>query len=125
MRKEERITEEAGKYIDAARHFDGIGRAIRSIQVSSIQQMLSTNDTVQREAIQATTSEAIQRAIAEGQALLSPPVKALSELIEPSDEAVYFRHQNQQARVRPRKEATPPQNRFEVEVEDNGSWVAV
>lgn len=123
--KEQKIINEARRYVDAARYYESLGGHIRSIQQRGYYELAQPASAERRAEIRDKQSEAIKRAIAEGQERISPPTHALNGLVEASDEPVYFSHHGQELRVVPRHDAAALHERFSVEQKAGSSWTPV
>jgi hypothetical protein len=123
--KEQKIINEARKYVDAARLYNDISRHISSVQQRYLSQLLQARDKEQHAEIIAKLREEINWSTDEAVKRISPPIIVLNGLIEATDEPAYFTHHGRQLRVVPKNDTSTPHQRFGVEREVGGSWTLV
>jgi len=123
--KEQKIAEEARRYVDAARYFDDARNYVSSIQRLGMQQLLQATSEEERAEISARHKEHIGRSIGEAQRMISPPIIALNELTEDLDQPVYFEHHGRKLMVIPRDDRSHSAVKFEVRPKGGGPETAL
>lgn len=128
--KEQKIIEEARKYVGATRLYSDIGRSdigrhIGSVQQRYLSQLLQARNEEQHAEIVANLQKDINRSVDEAVKRISPPIIALNGLVEASDEPVYFNYEGQELMVVPNNDQRTSYQKFSVRLKDEGPETAV
>lgn len=123
--KEQRIIEEARRYVDVARYFDDARNYISSIQRLGMQQLLRAASEEERADISAKHREHINRSVDEAQRMISPPTIALNGLTEDLDQPIHFEHHGRELMVSPRDDKSYSAVKFEVRPKGGGPETAL